>query len=134
MLKKIKPHARKSTTMTRIVMTPKKGENGGETRPKERQGDVEDVGHGDWVIVGGSDVLICMNSTRAEVTMSSIHGATGRGIVEMDVQCIIRIVNGVYAVLMMSPVVFTVSHLPRFGHASTPSVTFNLVTCSFDPK
>jgi hypothetical protein len=54
------------------------GEKGGETRPNEKQGDVEDVDHGDWVIMGGSDVPICMNSTRAEVTMTSIHGATGR--------------------------------------------------------
>jgi hypothetical protein len=30
--------------------------NGGETRPDEKQGDVEDVGYGDWVIVEGSDV------------------------------------------------------------------------------
>jgi hypothetical protein len=77
-LKKIKPHARKGTTMTRIVMKAKKGRKGGETRPNEKQGDVEDVDHGDWVIVGGSDVPICMNSSRAEVTMTSIHGATGR--------------------------------------------------------
>jgi hypothetical protein len=54
------------------------GEKGRETRPNEKQGDVEDVDHGDWVIVEGSDVPICMNGTRAEVTMTSINGTSGR--------------------------------------------------------
>jgi hypothetical protein len=34
------------------------GEKGGEARPNEKQGDDEDVDHGDWVIVEGSDVRI----------------------------------------------------------------------------
>jgi hypothetical protein len=37
---------------------------GGKTRPNEKR-DVEDVDHGDWVVVGGSDVPICMNGMRA---------------------------------------------------------------------
>ena len=49
-------------------MTSKKGEKGGETRLNERQGDVEDVGHGDWVIVEESDVPI---PTISEAAMTS---------------------------------------------------------------
>jgi hypothetical protein len=44
------------------------GGNDGETRPNEKQGGVEDVGHGDWVIVEESDVPI---PTISEAAMTS---------------------------------------------------------------
>ena len=42
------------------------GGNSGETRPDEKQGGIEDVGHGDWVIVEESDI-----PTISEAAMTS---------------------------------------------------------------
>jgi hypothetical protein len=48
------------------------GENGGETRPDEKQGDVEVVGHGDWVIMEGSDILVYTSSVPMKEARMSI--------------------------------------------------------------
>ena len=56
------------------------GEKGGETRPNEKRGDVEDIDHGNWVIVQGSSY-----GTRAEVTMTSTHARGVRSGFELSV-------------------------------------------------